>query len=122
MAKAVVSNQRSAVGWSREGSRRRSGYQVPIRVEPRRCQDSLPAGRVPAIVERTPYNKNDVSWVLLEYFVTGGYAVVVQDVRGRYRSEGWWRPVRDDGPDGADLLKWIGGQTWSNSKAGSMGT
>ena len=43
-----------------------------------------------------------------------------QDVRGRYRSEGKWRPIRDDGPDGADLLKWIGEQPWSNGKVGTV--
>src|SRR5215470_5239714 len=79
-------------------------------------------GRFAAIVERTPYNKNDVSPALVEYFVSRGYAVVMQDVRGRYGSEGRWRPIKDDGPDGADLLKWIGEQAWSNGKVGSMGT
>lgn len=84
----------------------------------------LPAanGRFPAIVERTPYNKTGVSPALIDYYVSRGYAVVLQDVRGRYGSEGRWRPIRDDGPDGADLLKWIGEQPWSNGKVGSMGT
>jgi uncharacterized protein len=80
------------------------------------------AGRYPAVVERTPYNKNDIAPALIEYFVSRGYAVVTQDVRGRYRSEGQWRPLRDDGPDGADLLKWIGEQPWSSGKVGTMGT
>jgi len=78
--------------------------------------------RVPAIVERTPYNKNSVANSLVEYFVSRGYAVVLQDVRGRYRSEGHWRGNRDDGRDGSDLLKWIGEQSWSNGKVGTMGT
>ena len=43
-------------------------------------------GRFPAIVERTPYNKNDVSFALIEYFVARGYVIVLQDVRGRYGS------------------------------------
>jgi uncharacterized protein len=79
-------------------------------------------GRFPAIVERTPYNKDSVNGSLVEYFVSRGYAVVIQDVRGRYRSEGRWSGTRDDGPDGADLLKWIGEQPWSNGKVGTMGT
>ena len=57
-----------------------------------------------------------------KYFVPRGYAVVLQDVRGRYRSEGMWRPIQDDGPDGADLLKWIAEQPWSNGKVGTAGT
>ena len=50
--------------------------------------DSVVSGRFPAIVERTPYNKDGVASSLVAYFVSRGYAVVVQDVRGRYRSEG----------------------------------
>ncbi len=68
---------------------------------------SVASGRFPTIVERTVYNKDSIAEVLNSYFVPRGYVVVMQDVRGRYRSEGTWRPIRDDGPDGADLLKWI---------------
>ena len=80
------------------------------------------AGRVPAIVERTPYNKDTTAAGVVNYFVPRGYAVVFQDVRGRYRSEGRWRPIRDDGPDGADLLAWIAKQSWSTGKVGTVGT
>ena len=83
---------------------------------------SVISGRFPAIVERTPYNKDGVANSLVGYFVSRGYAVVIQDVRGRYRSGGRWSGNRDDGPDGADLLKWIGEQPWSNGKVGTMGT
>jgi len=55
-------------------------------------------GRFPAVVERTPYNKAGTAGGLLKYFVPRGYAVVVQDVHGQYRSEGMWRPLQDDGP------------------------
>lgn len=78
--------------------------------------------RFPTIVERTVYNKDDTAASVANYFVPRGYAVVYQDVRGRYRSEGTWRPIRDDGPDGADLLKWIAEQPWSNGKVGTVGT
>ncbi len=83
---------------------------------------SVVSDRFPAIVERTPYNKDSVATSLVEYFVSRGYAVVLQDVRGRYRSEGRWSGNRDDGRDGSDLLKWIGEQPWSNGKVGTMGT
>ena len=79
-------------------------------------------GRFPTVVERTPYNKDSTADLLPKYFVPGGYAVVLQDIRGRYRSEGKWRPIQDDGPDGADLLKWIAEQPWSNGKVGTAGT
>lgn len=83
---------------------------------------SAATGRFPTIVERTVYNKDSVAEVLTKYFVPRGYVVVTQDVRGRYRSGGTWRPIRDDGPDGADLLKWIAAQPWSNGKVGTVGT
>ncbi len=79
-------------------------------------------GRFPTIVERTVYNKDSTADGVVKYFVPRGYVVVFQDVRGRYRSEGKWRPIRDDGPDGADLLKWIAEQPWSNGKVGTIGT
>lgn len=101
---------------ARDGTKLATDVYLPAR------NGAVAAGRFPAIVERTPYNKDNVSSTLIEYFVRRGYAVVTQDVRGRYRSEGRWRPVRDDGADGADLLKWIGEQSWSNGKVGSMGT
>jgi putative CocE/NonD family hydrolase len=83
---------------------------------------SVASGRFSAIVERTPYNKDGVAGSVIEYYVSRGYAVVTQDVRGRYRSEGHWSGNRDDGADGSDLLKWIGEQPWSNGKVGTMGT
>ena len=80
------------------------------------------SGRFPTIVERTPYNKTTVAADLTGYFVPRGYAVVMEDIRGRYHSEGKWRPMQDDGPDGADLLKWIAEQPWSDGKVGTVGT
>ena len=78
---------------------------------------TLASGRFPAVVERTPYNKDDVAPALINYYVSRGYAVVIQDVRGRYGSEGHWRPIRDDGADGAALLRWMGQQPWSTSSS-----
>src|SRR5262245_16259260 len=57
--------------------------------------------KVPAILERTPYNKDGGAGTG-SYFVSHGYAYVTQDVRGRYKSGGHWRPIADDPYDGAD--------------------
>src|SRR5438105_8588672 len=57
-------------------------------------------GRFPAIVERTPYNREE-SVILRtqtpQYLARHGFAFVIQDVRGRFGSEGTWYPFRDDG-------------------------
>ena len=84
--------------------------------------NGLPApGKFPVILERTPYNKNGIeSWA--RYFVPRGYIAVGQDVRGRYASEGKWRPHRDDVNDGFDTAKWIGEQPWCDGNIGTVGT
>jgi uncharacterized protein len=79
-------------------------------------------GRFPVILMRTPYNKADAAAALVPVFVPYGYAVVIQDVRGRYHSEGRWRPIRDDPDDGFDTALWIGTQAWSNRSIGTVGT
>ena len=52
-------------------------------------------GPFPAILERTPYNKEAGSENIVgspEFFAQRGYAVLIQDVRGRYASDGEFRP------------------------------
>ncbi len=46
----------------------------------------------------------------------------MQDVRGRYKSEGVWRFLNDDGRDGFDTCEWIVRQPWSDGKIGMYGT
>ena len=77
--------------------------------------------RVPAVLVRTPYGKGLELPPGYQAFVERGYAVVVQDVRGRYNSEGVFRPFIQEGPDGYDTLDWIAGQPWSDGKIGMTG-
>ena len=78
-------------------------------------------GKFPVILERTPYGKQTAeTWAL--YFVPRGYIAIGQDIRGRFDSEGKWRPFRDDGADGFDTLTWIGAQAWSDGGVGTVGT
>jgi len=79
-------------------------------------------GRFPAILMRTPYDKVGGADALARMFVPFGYVLVVQDVRGRYASEGHWRPIRDDPGDGFDTAKWVGSQAWSDQSIGTIGT
>ena len=86
------------------------------------------AGQFPVIIERTPYNKEGGSENSIgspEFFAQRGYAVVVQDVRGRFASEGEFYPFRDDGAgvnrDGYDTVEWAAVQPWSDGKVGMIG-
>lgn len=78
-------------------------------------------GKFPAILERTPYNK-DRSFGYLRAYVENGYVVVVQDTRGRYSSEGVWHMMTDDVNDGYDTAQWLVRQDWSDGGFGMIGT
>jgi uncharacterized protein len=78
-------------------------------------------GRFPAILVRTPYGKGDDITPNYAVFVEHGYAVIVEDVRGRYESEGVFDPLHQEPADGDDTLNWIAGRPWSNGKIGMMG-
>lgn len=83
----------------------------------------LPAehGRVPTILIRTPYGKGADLIPNYQAFVDHGYAVVLQDVRGRYESEGDFEQLHHEGEDGDTTLNWIARQPWSNGKIGMAG-
>ena len=53
--------------------------------------------------------------------IARGYAVVVQDVRGRYGSDGEYEPYRHEGRDGYDTIEWAARQPWSNGGVGTFG-
>ena len=78
-------------------------------------------GHFPAILVRTPYNKGADITANYQAFVEHGYAVVVQDVRGRYESEGAFQPLTQELDDGDDTLNWVARQPWSDGKIGMMG-
>jgi putative CocE/NonD family hydrolase len=54
-------------------------------------------------------------------FAQQGYAVVVQDVRGRYESDGKWVPFFDEAKDGYDTIEWAAAQPFSNGKVATQG-
>lgn len=76
--------------------------------------------KVPAILIRTPYNRlsNCDRWFK---FVRRGYALVIQDVRGREDSDGEWVPYKYDIEDGDDTLNWIAAQKWCYGNIGMIG-
>lgn len=86
---------------------------------PAKGDEPIP-GRYPVILSRTPYNK-DGQKSFGEYYAARGYVFVAQDTRGRWKSEGIWRMLVDDGPDGQDTADWIAAQEWSDGKIGMIG-
>jgi putative CocE/NonD family hydrolase len=79
-------------------------------------------GPFPVILIRTPYNNNrepDVRDAV--YFASRGYAVLIQDVRGRGDSEGEWSLFAHEAEDGYDAQEWAGKQPWSSGKVGTSG-
>ena len=94
-----------------------------------------PGRACPVIMERTPYDKTGVSRTekslrdpdpltraqVAEFFARRGFAVVMQDCRGRYRSEGEFAKYVNEAQDGYDTLAWLRQQPWCNGRIGTMG-
>ena len=80
-------------------------------------------GRFPTLVYRTPYGKVGApkEWTTFEKAVKRGYAVVIQDVRGRYASDGEFTPYQNEGRDGYDTIEWAAKQPWSDGNVGTFG-
>jgi len=80
-------------------------------------------GKFPTLVYRTPYGKQNApkEWTTFDAAVKHGYAVVIQDVRGRYASEGEFQPYQNEGKDGYDTIEWAARQSWSDGNVGTFG-
>jgi uncharacterized protein len=78
-------------------------------------------GPFPVVLTRTPYDKDGVDSSVARYNERG-YALISQDERGRYDSEGENRPFETDIEDGYDTVEWIASQAFSNGKIGNFGT
>src|ERR1700720_619788 len=79
--------------------------------------------KFPVLVYRTPYGKDAAQrdYTTFRRAVERGYAVVIVDVRGRYASEGEFRPYENEGRDGYDTIEWAARQPWSNGAVGTFG-
>ena len=81
-------------------------------------------GRYPVLLTRLPYGKDlPLGSVVLDpvQATRRGYAVVVQDTRGRFMSEGDFETLRGEDPDGFDTVEWAGAQPWSDGQVGMYG-
>jgi len=77
-------------------------------------------GKFPVLLQRTPYDKrNSVSIGVRA--AEGGFVAIIQDVRGRYSSEGDWYPFKHESDDGYDTVEWAAALPYSNGKVGMFG-
>jgi putative CocE/NonD family hydrolase len=81
----------------------------------------------PAILIRTPYSKllsANTDFLNVVDAAHAGYAVVIQDIRGRFSSEGEYGQgdrMSVEGPDGYDSVEWTAGQAWCDGNVGMAG-
>jgi len=80
-------------------------------------------GKFPVLLQRTPYRRAtwgyDVNFA--QRAASRGYVVFLQDVRGRYTSDGEWYPFLHESDDGYDTIEWVAAQAYSNGRVGMFG-
>jgi len=78
---------------------------------------------LPVVLIRQPYGKDAHPYMHArgKYWARKGYVCVVQDVRGKYASQGRWEPIVNEADDGWDTLDWIATQRWCNGDIGMAG-
>jgi len=82
-------------------------------------------GRFPVLLTRLPYSK-DIPYYSHRYLdtnrlVENGFVVMIQDVRGRYQSEGEFHPFKHEAYDGYDTVEWAAALPYSSGKVGMFG-
>lgn len=79
---------------------------------------------LPTLVSRTPYDKTDAAETAAA-LARHDYAIAVQDVRGKFASEGDFYPYRSgdlaEAVDSYDTVEWAAAQPWSNGAVGTFG-
>jgi len=81
-------------------------------------------GPNPMLLMRQPYGRDIASTVVYAHpawFARHGYNVVIQDVRGRGDTEGFFYPFRNEGRDGAETIAWLRARPESNGRIGMYG-
>ena len=82
-------------------------------------------GSFPGLLQRTPYDKSSVGsrggTLDAVMAASRGYAVAIQDVRGRYNSEGEFYTFVNEINDGHDSVEWVASQPWCTGKVGMYG-
>jgi putative CocE/NonD family hydrolase len=77
-------------------------------------------GQFPVILQRTPYDKRNSADFAFRA-AENGFVAIVQDVRGRYTSDGDWYTFKHESDDGYDTVEWAAALPYSNGKVGMWG-
>ena len=91
-------------------------------------KDGSPSdGPFPALLIRTSWDKSNEEWdEVRDYYPRRGYALVIQDLRSRFKSEGDGRYYHTanpwEGEDGYDTVEWIAAQPWCSGPVGTLGS
>lgn len=122
---ALVACQPAAAQQWPNGIRVQINVPVPMRDGVRLSADVYrpeAPGKVPCLLMRTYWGKHEPGKIssALE-FARHGYAVALEDVRGRFDSGGEWTPYVNDVRDGYDTQMWLGQQPWCNGTVGTFG-
>jgi putative CocE/NonD family hydrolase len=105
-----------------QGVQVETGIRVPMRDGAALVCDvyrPAAAGRFPVLLTRTPYNRKDAASGTA--LAAHGYVVVLQDVRGRFDSEGEFDPFRHEADDGYDTVEWAAALPYSDGRVGMFG-
>lgn len=78
-------------------------------------------GMYPVVLVRTPYDKTRARQPFLHELARRGYIVALNDLRGRFNSDGDFTPYVHDTQDGYDVIEWIAEQPWSDGNVGMAG-
>ena len=71
------------------------------------------------ILQRTCYGRTKA--LEATFYAKRGYVFVAQDVRGKFDSEGEWKPFVNEARDGYDTVEWCAAQPWSTGNVGMIG-
>lgn len=114
---SLIHHQPSVMVAMRDGIRLATDLYFPDEAE----------GPLPVIQIRTPYDKNSYREALndrdhtIAAFVRHGFVVAIQDMRGKYESEGQYFLFSGNRSDGYDTIDWLSRQPWSNGRIGTYG-
>ncbi len=79
------------------------------------------SGRFPTVLVRTPYGRKATGFFVSRRMAERGYNVLVQDVRGRFDSEGKFDVFAGEDADGQATIRWISDQPWFDGSLGLWG-